>query len=518
MKKLSEIFKKLWAKFNSFSKVLKIAIIVAVVACVVAIASLMIYSSSNKYSELYSNLDANDAQVVIAKLDEQKIDKKVQGNSILVPTEKVDELRMQLASQLSNGSKGYELLDEGSSFGMTDQEFDLKKKRIIEGNLTKAINSLNAVENAFVTITPAEKSVFAKESKEGKANVVIKLKPGKKIEDEQVESIVRLVSTSTSDVPSKNVEVVDTNANLLTKNLNSEDGTTGVSSETIQKQKDMQTRIAKKYEEGIVKSLEKVVGKDKVSATVNVELDFDSVKTESKTIDPNKVIVSQQTTNEYNNANGNSKSQSPVDNNMSNTIDETTQAGTSGKKDQKTNYETGSTSVIKIDSPGKTKRITASVFIDGKLSGDTQAAFKEAVENAISVDKTRGDSVSVLGMEFDSAAKEEAQAQIDAFNAQVAAAERNKLIIWAVIGSLTLAGIIALVVILIRRRKKTEDKLLDVVIDDAIPQANTQHFAPINFEENNEKMHLEKEIKEYAKDKPDQVVDIIKSWMAENER
>ncbi|HEY5524952.1 MAG TPA: flagellar basal body M-ring protein FliF, partial [Clostridium sp.] len=98
MKKLSETFKKLWERFKSFSKSIKIAIVVAVIALVIAIISLFFLSSSSKYSVLYSGLDPADADVIIAKLTADKIDKKVQGDSILVPTANVDELRMQLAS------------------------------------------------------------------------------------------------------------------------------------------------------------------------------------------------------------------------------------------------------------------------------------------------------------------------------------------------------------------------------------------------------------------------------------
>lgn len=40
----------------------------------------------------------------------------------------------------------------------------------------------------------------------------------------------------------------------------------------------------------------------------------------------------------------------------------------------------------------------------------------------------------------------------------------------------------------------------------------------INFETINPKAHIENEIKQYATEKPDQVADIVKSWLAENER
>ena len=63
-----------------------------------------------------------------------------------------------------------------------------------------------------------------------------------------------------------------------------------------------------------------------------------------------------------------------------------------------------------------------------------------------------------------------------------------------------------------------DDRVLDVVIDDSISNKEIVNYAPIDFEVKDEKSHIESEIKKYAKDKPDQVVDIIKSWLSENER
>lgn len=57
----------------------------------------------------------------------------------MVPKDSVDELRLELAPELSDGSKGYELMDTGNSFGMTDEEFKLKKLRMQQGELEKTI-------------------------------------------------------------------------------------------------------------------------------------------------------------------------------------------------------------------------------------------------------------------------------------------------------------------------------------------------------------------------------------------
>ena len=93
MKKLSEVFKKLWTKFKSFGKMIRIMIVVAAVTILIALVSLIVYSSSTKYSVLFSDLDPTDSNTIIAKLTEQKVEYKVEGDSILVPSDKKDELR-----------------------------------------------------------------------------------------------------------------------------------------------------------------------------------------------------------------------------------------------------------------------------------------------------------------------------------------------------------------------------------------------------------------------------------------
>jgi flagellar M-ring protein FliF len=523
MKKLSEMFKKLWTKFKSFSKKVRIAIIVAIVAIIVALVSMMVVSSTNKYQVLFSNLDSADAKTVKAKLDKDKVDMKVDGESILVPKEKVDELRLELAGDLTSGSKGYELMDDSSSFGMTDEEFKIKKIRMLQGELEKSIKSLDPVETAKVNITPAEDSVFVKDKQAGKAAVVLKLKPGEKITDDQVKSIVAMVSVSNENIPKENVEVIDNNMNLLTKNLNKNDGT-AVSSETLDQQRNLESKAGDEYSKAIVNLLERVVGKGKVSANVNVDLDFDSKKKTVKTIDPNKVIVSQQTSKETNNAGGGTTSQSPVDNNMSNTISNDNSTSSSGKESQTTNYDSGNSQTETISSPGEVKRLTASVFVDGAIDDATKTQLEKAVGDAIGVDANRGDELSLVGMDFDTAQKDEAKAQVDAFNAEIAAQKRNKLIMFGAIAGVVLIGLIVFI-ILARRKKKAEEiieedeeRSLDVVIDDQIPVEDTTQYTPIQFEVPNKQIHIENEIKNYAKEKPDQVLETIKSWLSENER
>ena len=520
MKKLSEFFKKLWTKFKYFSKKIRVMIVVAAVTVLIALVSLIVYSTSTKYSVLFSNLDSTDSNTIISKLTEQKVEYKVEGDSILVPSDKKDELRLNLSSNLTSGSTGYELMDNSNSFGMTDEEFAIKKVRMVQGELEKSIKSLDAVESARVHITQAENSVFVKNKQEGKAAVILQLKTGQTITKDQVKSIVAMVSAATEDIPQENVQVIDSNMNLLSDGLNLENGDGTVSSETIQQNKNLEEQSGQKYADAIVKLLEPVVGKNKVSANVNVDLDFDSKKTTTKTIDPNKVIVSQQTTKESSKSDNGAVGGSTVDNNLSNTIEEDNKNIVNNKESQTTNYESGNSESTVISSPGEIKRMTASIFInDGALDEDTREQLEKSVASAIGIDTSRGDEITLVGMDFDTAADEAAKSQVEAFNNEVAAAKRNKLIMWAVIGGLVVIAVITAIVLILRKRNQDEedeedeeDKLLDVVIDD------TAQYKPIELNVESPQTKIENEIKNYAKEKPDQVADIVKSWLTENER
>lgn len=523
MNKLLEKVKELFEKFKSQNKKIKIAVIASIVAVIIAIVSAVIYSSSNKYGVLFTNLDAEDAKSVVEKLTTDKVDSKIDSttNTIYVPKDQVDKLKLELAPTLKSGSTGYELMDSQSSFGMTDEEFKLKKKRMTEGELEKNIKYLDCIENAKVTITEPESTVFAKDNdSKGTASVTLKVKDGKSVSEEQVKSIVAIVSASTKNTPKENVSVVDQNGTWLTKDLNSED-TEEVSSENISKQQKAEKDYEQKLQKAIIDLLEPIVGKDKVKAQVNAKLDFDSTQKTETTIDPNKVIVSQDTLKEFNSTGTDGEiTESPVDNNMSNQIEDNNNGNnTSTKEEQKTNYDSGKSETKTISAQGKVQRLTASVVIDRTLTDEEVDQLTQSVSNAIGLNPVNGDQISVAGMPFDTSLADKAQADIQQMNADEAAKKRNIMMIAAGIAAAAVIGLLAFIIIKRRKKKEEEDEqLFDTLIDDTIVPKEPESFDPIEFETQTQNTHLENEIKKYATEKPEQVVEIIKSWLNENER
>ncbi|MGL5574118.1 MAG: flagellar basal-body MS-ring/collar protein FliF [Sarcina sp.] len=516
MEKVKEFLKSILEKFKAMGRVARISIIVALIAVIVGIVLAVAYSMNNKYQVLFTGLEGKDAQMVTEKLKELKVDLKVKNDTILVPKDKVDSLRLELAPNLSGGSIGYELMDEGSSFGITSEEFALKKLRMTQGEIEKTIKSFPQIENARVHITLPKETVFVDEAKEGSAAAYIQLKYGESLEASQVKSIVALISSSVDNIPKEKIEVIDQNMKLLSEGIYSKEGEGVVSAgEAVSNQRKLEANYEKELEGSVYDLLNPVIGNNKIKTQINVELDFDSKQKTEIIVDPNKVIKNQTTIKES--SNNGATSTGPIDDNMSNNIEDANGNGTS-RQEQSTEYEIGKTEVKNISAPGEVKRVTASVVIDGSLDNKTTEAIKELVGTAIGYKQGRGDQISVVSMSFDSEQKEAAAKQIELMNVQ---AKKEKITKAVVIGIILIIAIILLAFLISRVKKKREEieekeqsRSLNVVIDDN----SMQSFDPIDFDIKDEKTHVESEIKNYANEKPEQVADVIKSWLNEDER
>ncbi|MGL5756422.1 MAG: flagellar basal-body MS-ring/collar protein FliF [Paraclostridium sp.] len=506
-------------QFEALSKKKKIAVIVAVISLVLAIIFGINYAKQNKYGVLFSGLDPSDATAVTKELESKKIETKIEGNSILVPKEDVDKLRMELSNSVSNGSKGFEIMDEGSSFGMTDEEFQIKKQRMLQGEIEKTIKVFPQVESARVHITEGEESVFANESVPGKAAVYLSLKPGENLQPSQVRSIMSLVCASTDNVPKQNVEVIDQNMKLLSEGLIDEDGNINTSNlndvdEAMKAEKD----LSRQLEQSITGLLEPIFGPGNVRATVNTDLNFDTSEKTEIVIDPNKVITKESKSNSKSTEKQNTGG--AVDNNMSNVNE--SGAGQNENTEENIEYQTGKTETKTIKSKGEINKLTASVAINGQLTDDVIRNVQAMVGNAIGIDDKRGDNVKVVAMGFDSEKKD-----TSTFGVIKDAISKDKsmstiLIVVAVIFVLAVILLIAALIHMLLKKKKDKSVDLDYVgEEDEVELINKrleeieQNRLNSDEEEDEESISLEDEVKKFAADNPDQVTDLVNSWLNE---
>ena len=505
--------------FKSLKKETKVAIYVGAGGLVFASVLGAGYAMKNKYDVLFTGLDDIDANNIVKQLEEDKVDVKIEGSTIYVPKKEVDRLRLELSSTITNGSQGFELMDSGSSFGMTDEEFKLKKQRMIQGEIEKTIKTFPQVESARVHITQGEESVFAKDATPGSSAVYINLKPGRSLTEAQVASIISLVSASSYNIPKSNVEVIDQNMNLLSEGMFDKDGTySGKSLSELDTARKAEKEYNEDLKSAIKELLEPIFGAGKVKVSVNTDLNFDTEDKKVVIVDPNRVAIKEYKT-ENSNTEGN-KSGSPVDNNMS-AQGQANNPDTSESLESNTDYITGQSETVTSVAKGGIRSISTSVVIDGIEDEETLSMVEQMVQTAVGYNANRGDKVSVISMEFSNEAEE----------AQKALAEQEKkeaLVKIAVTVGGTLGAIllVALIVSIINKKKKkameesgvteldamTNEQIISSAIAEVEGAMNNSNEESL-FEEKSQS--LDDEIKDFATKNPEQMVELLKIWLNE---
>ena len=176
------------------------------------------FNGKGDYKVLYANLSDKDGGAVIAQLSTMNVPYKVQpGGAIMVPAAQVPDLRLKMATAgLPKGSvSGFELMDS-ARFGQTQFQERLTFQRGLEGELTRSIGSLAAVQSARVHLALPNQNGFFREQQKPSASVLLSLHPGRTLDRAQLAGIVHLVSSSVPELDPKAVSVLDQTGTLLT--------------------------------------------------------------------------------------------------------------------------------------------------------------------------------------------------------------------------------------------------------------------------------------------------------------
>lgn len=388
----------------------KITLSILLVLTIASIVLLLTWAQMPDYQVLYSNLQADDAGLIVQKLHEMKVPYKTTSTGILVPSDKVYELRIQLAAMglPQGGGTGYEIFDK-TGLGTTEFVQKVNLKRALQGELSRSIRSLQEVSDCRVHLSMPERSIFTSRDEKPKASVLLKLRPGVTLSRSQVQGIVHLVAGSVESLTPNNVTIVDNRGNILTTEENE-----GLQLNNTQH--DYQKGIERDLEKRIISIIEPVVGKDKVKAKASVSIDFTRTEETQETYDPDgQVVRSQQKLTEQKTG-GMVAGVPGVQSNLPNKRVGRSAANKSGlrKQTETINYEISKTVSHVIKPTGIIKRLTVAVLVDGtylkdKKSGEMKYVprteknlknYEEIIKKAVGYSEERGDEVKVINMAF----------------------------------------------------------------------------------------------------------------------
>ncbi|HWT71387.1 MAG TPA: flagellar basal-body MS-ring/collar protein FliF, partial [Oxalicibacterium sp.] len=291
----------------------RILMMVGAAAVVAAMIGLVLWGQKPEYKVLFSNFSDRDGGAIVQSLQAANIPYKLAdgGGAILVPADKVHEVRLKLAAEglPKGGNVGFELM-ENQKLGISQFLEQVNFQRALEGELARSVQSIGAVQAARIHLAIPKSSVFVRDQQKPTASVVLNLYPGRSLDKGQVSAIVHLVASSVPDLQPKNVTIVDQAGNLLSENGDKPAGNT-LDPSQLKYVQELQQNIARRVESIITP----IVGQNNVRAEATADVDFSTSEQAAEIYKPNQgtnsAAVRSQQTSESLNGNGNNASGVP---------------------------------------------------------------------------------------------------------------------------------------------------------------------------------------------------------------
>jgi flagellar M-ring protein FliF len=293
-----------FGRLNTGQKVRALGGVVVLLAIVIAA---IFMGKQTDWRVLFANLNDKDGGAIVAQLATMNVPYKYTegGGAIMVPAEKVHDVRLRLASQgLPKGSIGGFEMMEANRFGMTQFQERLTFQRGLEGELTRSIQSISAVQSARIHLALPNQNGFFREQQKPSASVLLTLHPGRTLDKAQVAGIVHLVAASVPEMATKAISVVDDAGNLLS---NPPEGQQmGIDTQQLQ----YVNKLEESYTRRVMDILEPILGRNNVRAQVTADVDFSQSEQTSESHGPNQgsgapmSVRSQQTVENNTDTNG----------------------------------------------------------------------------------------------------------------------------------------------------------------------------------------------------------------------
>jgi len=271
---------------------------VAVAAIVAVIVGTILWSRQPNWKVLFSNLTEKDGGSIAAILEQQNIPHRYSDNgALLVPSERVHEIRLKLASQglPRGGMVGFELM-ENQKFGVSQFAEQVNYQRGLEGELARTIQSIGSVQSARVHLAIPKPSVFVREEQKPTASVMLNLYPGRTLDAGQIAGIAHLVSSSVPQLPAANVTVIDQSGALLSQ-LKSKLTEAGLDPAQIKYVREVENSIIKRIDE----ILSPLLGQDNFKVQVAADVDFSQTEQTAESYRPNNTPESTSIRSQQNN-------------------------------------------------------------------------------------------------------------------------------------------------------------------------------------------------------------------------
>ncbi len=398
----------------------QIVLVLSISICVALIVMLFFWVKEPEMRPLGA-YETEELIPVLDYLDQQKLDYKLDGNTILVPASEYNTLKLDMVRAGLNQEKqaGDDILLQDMGFGVSQRLEQERLKLSRERQLSKAIEAMKQVRKARVLLALPKQSVFVRHNQEASASVFLTLNTGANLKQEEIDSIVDMVASAVPGMKPNRITVTDQHGRLLSS------GSQDPASAARRKEHELERKQEQALKDKIDSVLIPILGFGNYTAQVDIELDFSAIEQTRKRFDPNTPSTrSEYTLEDYNNGNmvagvpGALSNQPPADASIPQDVaqmkDGTSIGQGSVHKEATRNYELDTTISHERRQTGVVNRQTVAVAIKNRAivnpdTGETSyqplsdadlSSIRQVLIGAVGFNQNRGDLLNVLSMQF----------------------------------------------------------------------------------------------------------------------
>jgi len=518
---LRQLYTQLANIWKPLSLQQRILIGVGFAVALTGLLAISLWQTAPQYQVLFANLQYRDSAEVVDKLKSISVPYKLSdnGSTILIPQKRVAETRLALAQDglPRGGGVGYEIFDR-SRLGITSFEQKVNFKRATEGELARTINQLEEVQWSRVQIAMPEERLFTEQQQEPTASVFLNLALGRSLSRRQIRAVQHLVANSIEAMKPENITILDQHANPLAMPTMPNLGAAELSSTQFA----LRSHVESHFQRKIQGMFNRIVGPDKSVVSVSVDLDFDKIERTEEKFDPDGAVVRSEERQKESTTlpSGGPEGVAGISANLP-SVAPLAAASIAGPQREAsstiTNFEISKTIAHIIKSPSSIRGISVSVVVDGTyklatdLEGETTREYVPRADDEI--EKYRRMVLAAVGnpatrtVEVINVPLEATVAEWDRLSVARAREQRD---LYFAIGKGVITIIILVFIFLLVRY------IIKRVLPGVMALPGEKVGARVDVVAEEEK-NIVAEVKEMADERPDDLADLIKVWVKEEE-
>jgi len=193
------------------------------------LALMLMWRDQSQFKPVFGKQERIATTEMLAVLDAEHVAYRLHPDSgqVLVPESQLGRVRMLLAAKgvVAKLPAGLELMDRNDPLGVSQFVQDVRFRRGLEGELAQSIMTLEAVDHARVHLAIAKSSSFVGgDGAKSAASVVLGLKPGRSLSNEQIAAAINLVAGSVAGLDPQRVSLVEQAGHLLSARVDLSQG------------------------------------------------------------------------------------------------------------------------------------------------------------------------------------------------------------------------------------------------------------------------------------------------------